>query len=463
MKSHPHDLLLQEVAASRTGGSQEVLDHLITCESCRKRVQALKESDQSGLASRVLAWQPHRTAPVSYGPVLESLSRSLPLLESKYQRERAEALQLFAELSRHPEERRTLIVSNSARFHTWSLCELLLQRSMETNFVDAAQGERLAFLAIEILDHLSEAEYGAEPIEDLRARAWSYVGNSRRVKSDLRGAEEAFALALAHLRRGTQEPMERAVLLDLRASLLRAQRRLPEALRSLHRAIKIFRQLGERHRAGRAMVNMFTIYYALGHTFGEPETGIQLLYDAIKLIDPAREPRLVLIAWHNLVVELTETGRLMEAQKWLAKARPLYRKFPQPWFENPRNWIEGKIAHGLGQHDRAETFFITARDGFLAADAAYDTALVSLELAALYAEQGRMADLKRVAEQTVPIFSSRQIHREALAALSYWRQAVEGERAGATLMAGVAAFLKRARLDPELRFQNPDQASTASE
>ncbi|HEY0512500.1 MAG TPA: hypothetical protein VGH73_11380, partial [Thermoanaerobaculia bacterium] len=68
----------------------------------------------------------------------------------------------------------------------------------------------------------------------------------------------------------------------------------------------------------------------------------------------------------------------------------------------------------------------------------------------------RMAELKRVAEEMVPIFSSRQIHREALAALAYWRQAVEAEQACANLVAGIASFLKRARHDPELRFQRPE-------
>lgn len=205
-------------------------------------------------------------------------------------------------------------------------------------------------------------------------------------------------------------------------------------------------------------MNMFTVH----HFLAEPEKAIPLLYQALELIDPAREPRLLFVAWHNLIVELAETGQFMEAQKLLIKARPLYRKFAQPWSRNLRNWLEGKIALGFGQDERAEALFIRARDGFLAEDAAYDTALVSLDLAALYAEQGRMAELKRVAEQMVPIFSSRQIHREALAALSYWRQAVEGERACVTLVAGVSAFLKRARLDPELRFQTPEQASTAS-
>ena len=79
------------------------------------------------------------------------------------------------------------------------------------------------------------------------------------------------------------------------------------------------------------------------------------------------------------------------------------------------------------------------------------------ELAVLYAEQGRMADLKRLAAEMVPIFSSLHIHREALAALAYFRQAVETERASLALVNGVAAYLRRAEHNPSLRFQEPEE------
>ena len=105
---------------------------------------------------------------------------------------------------------------------------------------------------------------------------------------------------------------------------------------------------------------------------------------------------------------------------------------------------------------QAEAHFLAARNGFLADDAAYEMALTSMDLASLYAEQGRVPELKRIAEEMVPIFSSHQIHREALAALDYWRQAVEAEQASAALVAGVAAFLKKAQHNPELRFQRPE-------
>lgn len=452
MKSHPHDLLLQGLAASAKGGPREIWDHLVGCESCRSRLRALMRSQAGDVAEKVVPLERRRGTPVNYEPILLRASRSLQQLAAAYDRERSEAAKLFAEVAHHPAGQLSLIVRNCPRVQTWGFCELLLQRSREQNFHDPSLGESLALAALEILALVSATKYGAEPIEDLRARAWAYVANSRRMKSDLKGSEEAFASAFTCLRRGTQEPMEKAALLDLRASLLRAQRRFPEALRCLERAFAIFRQLGERHQAGRSLVSMSTVH----HFVGEPDREIPLLYQALELIDPHREPRLLLVTWHNLIDALAEAGQFMEAQKLLVKVRPLYQKFAQPWTRNPRKWMEGKIARGLGQSETAETFFLAAREGFITADAAYDTALVSLDLASLYAEQGRMAELKRIAEETIPFFSSREIHREALAALSYWRQAVEAEEVCVQLVAGVAAFLKRARHNPELRFQTPE-------
>lgn len=60
-------------------------------------------------------------------------------------------------------------------------------------------------LALLVSDHLSPSLYGLERIEDLRARAWAYIGNSLRVRVNLAGAEKAFEKAFAHLRRGTGE------------------------------------------------------------------------------------------------------------------------------------------------------------------------------------------------------------------------------------------------------------------
>ena len=185
---------------------------------------------------------------------------------------------------------------------------------------------------------------------------------------------------------------------------------------------------------------------------GRPEQGIPLLHQALELIDPQQEPRLMLAARHNLVDCLAASGRFLEAQHAYRKARGLYQSFPDGRTQNRRKWVEGKIARGLGQSGNAEALFLAARDGFLAEGIPYETALVSLELAVLYAEQGRTAEMKRLAAEMVPIFTSRQIHREALAALSFFQQAAEAEQAGIETVAKIGEYLQKARYAPGLRF-----------
>jgi len=215
--------------------------------------------------------------------------------------------------------------------------------------------------------------------------------------------------------------------------------------------VAIFLAAGERHRAGRALLNLAAIH----HDTGNPEVSIPILYQALELIDPEREPRLLLSARHNLIGYLVEGGRFMEAHTLFVQTRPLYRQFDDPWTQNRYRWLQGKIARGLEQTKDAEASFLAARDGFVGEGIPYDTALVSLDLAVLYAEQGRTQELKKIAAEMVVIFSSRQIHREALAALSFFRQAVAAERASLDLLRQVASFLEKAQHNPELRFEKP--------
>jgi len=379
-------------------------------------------------------------------------SHGLQSWQALYDRERFEARPLVAELMGHSPERQVLIVQNSARFHTWGVYSRLLDLSWTESIQNSGTAEHLARLALLLADQLDASFYRAEAIADLRARAWAYIGNMRRQRSDLDGADEALRTAAEHLRLGTGDPIEKALILDLKASLKRAQRKLGRAMSLLKRAHTIFLAAGDRHRAGRTLVSMELIH----HQAGSPEQGIPLLYQALELIDPQQEPRLLIAVWHNLIDDLVEAGRAMEARRLFREARKLYQRFPEAVTQNRRVWVAGKIARGLGQDAEAESLFLEARESFLQDDIPYEAALVSLDLAALYAKRGQTEEAKRLAAEIVSVFASRQVHREALAALAFWKQAVETETARreqiADVVADVASFLKRARYDPELRF-----------
>jgi tetratricopeptide (TPR) repeat protein len=444
VKIHPNDDALEEFLLSLADPHRALVRHLAMCAYCRSRIAYLPRPVPLRPDT-----PPGRDVIPGYELVLAESRRSLSAWGAGLEKERDDAPGLYVELLGQPAEAHDLLLRESPRLQTWGLYELLVERSLEATLQDPSFGERLGLLAIRLADLLDRERYGKERIADLRGRAWAFVGNARRLGFDFQGSEEGFGRAYLELKKGTRDGLERAIFLDLKASLRRDQRRFDESLRLLRRAIDLFLSHGERHRAGRSLVKASTVQYHAGN----PEEAIFLLNKSLPLIDPEQEPRLLLCARHNLVDYMAGSGRFLEAQRLYRDARPLYRSFNEPWVQNRRRWVRGKISKGLGQLQHAETRLLAARDGFVAEGVPYDTALVSLELALLYAEQGRTEELKRLAAEMVPIFASRHIHREALAALAFFRQAVEAETAGAELVGRIAAYLRRAEVDPGLRFE----------
>jgi tetratricopeptide (TPR) repeat protein len=443
VKFHPSEEALRSLASSLDGAEPWILRHLAICLRCRSRLFSLTPL----YGSQILWFRPNRSE--SYDEAFERSQRLAMKWVHLLGWERGEARGLFQELMGRTAEQREMLLRNSRRFRTWGLLELLIDRSLETSIQDPRRGEELGRLALRVAGLVDADRYGADRLHDMKARTWAYIGNALRIQSDLQGADVAFQRGRKHLELGTGDLFELALFLDLEASLRRGQRRFPEAARLLNRAITLFSKLNDSHRVGRSLVNLSMIFL-----YSERwEESIPLLYRAMELIEPETEPRLLLTAKHNLIFALTSQGHFLEAQRAYCEALPLYRAFPDAWTQNRRAWIQGRIARGLGQVGAAEAFFAAARDGFLAEGIPYDTALVALELALLYAEQGRSAELKRLAAELVPVFASRQVHREALAAFAFFQRAVETERAEVEVVERVAKFLRKAWYAPELRFQ----------
>ncbi|HJX27350.1 MAG TPA: hypothetical protein VJ885_05520, partial [Thermoanaerobaculia bacterium] len=112
-----------------------------------------------------------------YETALARAEQRLKVREAIYRRERSEAVSLVPELLGHPPERQQLILRNNPRYCTWGVLEQLLERSWAQSFESPVEAERLARLALLLADRLDASFYGAESIEDFRARAWGYIGN----------------------------------------------------------------------------------------------------------------------------------------------------------------------------------------------------------------------------------------------------------------------------------------------
>jgi hypothetical protein len=258
------------------------------------------------------------------------------------------------------------------------------------------------------------------------------------------------------LEEGVGDPLTRAQVLNIEASLRRDQRRFEDSQQLLEEVIGIYRETGDAHMEGRALIKKAAAYRENGMAAG----AAVLLRRALTLIEPDWDPRLVLCARHNLVTAFVDSGRLEEAEALLEDTRPLYGRFPDFSILLRRRWIEGRLAAGQDRLEEAEAALEETRRGFIERGIGYDAALVSLDLAALYASRGRLSEVKALAEEMLPIFRSRDVHREAMAALIVFQHAARAESLTLRMVEEVAAYLRRARRDPTLRYDEVKEASS---
>lgn len=232
MKKHPTEPRLEGFYLSQSEEDREILTHLMLCPRCRARLGEIAERHDTSARP-----EPEGAARrPAFGSAPSGFAFALTA-------ERLEAPELFVDLTGQPPERWGALIAAEKRFLTWGFLELVIERSLEVATRNPELAEHLGRLALQVAERLDLRLYGAGPIEDLRARAWAHIGNARRVRSDLAGAEEAFTAAFLQLGRGTADPLEKAVLFDLKASLRRDQRRFDEAASLLRKAIRIFQEM----------------------------------------------------------------------------------------------------------------------------------------------------------------------------------------------------------------------------
>lgn len=447
-ETHPARPVLERFVLGNlpTVEMKQVSQHLIDgCEECRTITAGLWKRGAGELAADPRFVQDRRAA-TEPDEAIDRIFRTILAREAEIARERAQGRELFDELMNHPPARQQMMVANSARFRTRMLCEILLKRSHEAGFREPERAIELARLGVAIADRLQEQEN--EVLLGLRARAWAQYGNALRINSDLAGADRAFEVATKLLDAKLVAPHDTARVLDLEASLRRDQRRFAEATRLMDKVIAIYRRLSQRNLLGRSLKQKAMICGEAGDLAGE----VALLKRALELLDPEEDPRLFLSTRHNLISALTESGRPREAFALLFHTRPLYLKQADRLNLLRLRWLEGAVALGLQRHEQAAVAFREVRGAFLELGVDYDAALASLDLAEVYAIQGRTSDLRCLAEEMIEVFRSRNIHREALAALAVLHQAARAERAELELVRQVGSYFRKARKQPDLPF-----------
>ena len=368
------------------------------------------------------------------------------LLARDRKAERRAAQALWTRIKLLPRKEQVEALRGAPSEAQWAVCDLLCSESQRQCGEDPVKAVSLCELALVAAD-LAEGGEGVRA--KLRGLAWAHLGNALRARDDFDGAEGAFTSAEAFWKIGEGAAdglLEEGLIFALKASLRREQRRFDEAKDLLERASLLASSFSFRLQV---MVSRAKVLEEMG----DLEEAVTLLEQVKEIATPDEEARLLLAIWNNLADALSKLDRFEEAAALLPQARALLLKAGGELNRVRLMWMEGRVTAGLDNIEEGIALLARVRGEFAAHDMAYDVALVSLEMAVLYAGLGRTDQVKTLARHMTPIFRAHAIHREALAALTLFRQAAEQERVTEAFAREVLSYLRKARYNPELRFE----------
>jgi tetratricopeptide (TPR) repeat protein len=395
----------------------------------------------------VTAFQQERAAPGNY----EAVFRVLPVVLEKHsadlEAKTGAARRDFLDLLRlAPSERLHRIHRASTRFRGVLLARMLLDEAKGHMPAEPGVVNELAETAEAILLRTPDTP----GLYDLFARAVAYRANAERAKGDLLAAGDTLRNARGLIRnKGVTDPEVYAEVDWIEGALRKDQRQFKEAEELLVRAVNLYGLTGTKEEAAKPLITLGLLYYDRG----DYRQANEVTRAAVGMMNPKVDPRSYLCARHNLALFLAELGDYGTAAEILQEDATLYRKFPDLWTNLRQTWLKGKIAWGLGDLAEAERLLGEARNGFILQNIGYDAAMVSLDLALIYVQQRRTTELRQLADEMHKIFAAGDVHREAIAALLLFEDAVREERLTAENVEDLAGYLKRARGNPGLRFR----------
>jgi transcriptional regulator with XRE-family HTH domain len=370
---------------------------------------------------------------------------TLLTLEGEGLQARQQAQVLWERLKKHPAERRLLFVEDSRKFRTWALCERVAAASIEAAGEDPKEAVRLAQLALRI------AELCPGP-QAWRWRLQGYAGmhlaNAHRAAGNLPPAREALARAKKCWEAGAPaDPglLNEALVLQIEANLLLADRRFAEALKLIEEALQI-------DRSGAKPSLLYTKARIL-EDIDDLQGTAAALEEAASLVDAKREPRLALAIHLELLFNLCLGDRAAEAQQHLGEVRSIAERLSRELDLTRVLWVEGLAAAGVGQRGEAEVKLQQVRRVMAGREFAYDYALATLDLAVVFLAENRSREVRVLATDLVWIFRSQQLSQNALAALRLFTEAARLETASVGLARRLRRFLDRAQHDPELKLE----------
>lgn len=378
-----HRALVRLFAGEATPAEvDDAVPHLSDCRRCW------------GLAAKVVA-RVKKDGRLVRRPDLRGAVVSLLEEGERRSVERLRARGWWSELKELSPSRQRERIRSVAALQTLEFFEVVLEESERLGRSDPHSGEQQALVAQALAELLTTRRYPEPLTRDLQAQALAVVANCRRLAADWQGSHAAISEARSHLERGSGDPLPRARLLSIYASLCSDTGHLEKALSLLARAASLHRAAGDREGLARVAVQEASTLFAGGRA----DEAMARAEDALTL---RVDSRLEMLARSIVTESLILLDRPSEALRSFTATKPLYEQFPD--FHLRVAYLEACLLDALGCAREAEKLYRDVAAGNLEAEQykeAFRTLLTFFE--SLY-KRGALEKAAGVCEDALDIF-----------------------------------------------------------
>lgn len=437
MKTTPHrHQTRQLLLAARRGHitDRELADLLLQrlatlCPECRRDAEAVVAEEVPAEAYQ--------------GPLARALAFEVRHQAARFEGDRKTVHETVAQLRDLSLEQRLLRIRNTPeRFDNLALGQELLDRARACLPDDPAASLAWAETAE------ATADVYSRPYPAHLVRAVALQGNAQRALGDFDRAELLLRRARVLITEHRVADLDvGAELHSFLASMASDRGRFEEASEHLNSAADLFHTIGDTQ----ALARVFLKLGILHELTDDLPAALRADRAALGLLSPDADPQLYLAARLNYAFHLQEAGRPVAARDTLDWDLHRFEAAAGDHLRPRVTWLRARLAADEGDLARAERCFLSVLDQLIAQEQGFDAALVSLELALLYHDQGRFEELAGIARQAVELFKAYALHQEALSALVLVRDAAQARTLTVEALRRAASFLRHAAREPSHR------------
>jgi hypothetical protein len=388
--------------------AMEVVLHLLTgCTVCQK------------LAARLVAEMDARD---------EAYVTHFCLLiedERKAIQERRDAKEQWLQLQPLNKDQRKNVIRNRESFQTWGLFSRLNSCARIIVRDDPEQALEVAELSLFVAMHLEPEKYGKALIADAKLQAFIEIANAERVLEDFGSATDHLDAAATWLAEGTDDPMVKARLESVSASILIDVGSFEHAVQVLGEVAFINRQINDWHEFAKTK-----ILQAAAYRHFDPVEGYKAARLGLRSLD-ASDRFTYLCGIRNLIDCVNEAGEHGEALLLYQRHKREFETYDSHKMQFGICWLEARINKGIALLTGQRSYMESAASALLALELDYaeagqwqEMALVQLDLVELYALTGKLSQSIATAVRAYEILKANNLHADTQQVWIYLQQAM---------------------------------------